>query len=188
MRIIVLSHFLFDSKMKELHLDDSNVESTNMSFISILNTEECLKYYLDEADAKHYFSGHSNVLNVDFDDISNDIIYKGHHFKALTMEQAETVYNFIEKEISNGTECIYIHCRAGISRSRAVGEFIYRYCQSNGIEVDYADRDRYTSALNHGVLLRLQHVFWKKNKMMEYADDAMDYPERFTNPIPTVYD
>jgi hypothetical protein len=86
MKIEVLSQYLFDEKMKELKLNDENVENTNMAFISIIGTPECLTYYLDEGKTKHYFKDHPNVLNLDFDDIGDDVMYNGHHFKTMRME------------------------------------------------------------------------------------------------------
>ena len=185
MRIVVLSHYLFDEEMKKMGLDDRNVENSNMAFISIIGTSECLKYYLDEGDTKHYFADHPNVLNLDFDDISTDVMYNGYHFKAMRMEQAEKAIEFIENLIAksvNIPETIYIHCRAGMSRSRAFGEFIYRFCKENGFDVEYEDRNDYTTVLNHGVLRRLNHAYWKKHNMNEYAYGNADYPNDLINP------
>ena len=159
MTVEVLSQFHFDEKMKEMGFDDNNVENTNMAFISIIGTPECLNYYLDEGDTKHYFKDHENVLNLDFDDISTDVIYNGHRFKTMTMEQAEKTVDFIEKMFDKGVDDIKIHCRAGYSRSRAIGEFIYRLCREIGIEVTYTDRNDYTTMLNQGVLRRLEHAY-----------------------------
>jgi protein-tyrosine phosphatase len=178
-KIKVLSHYLFDEDMKKMGLTDDNVENTNMAFISIIGTPECLTYYLDEGDTKHYFKDHPNVLNLDFDDIGDDVMYNGHHFKTITMEQAEKTVEFIEKAIEKGVDEIKIHCRAGMSRSRAVAEFIYRYCNENDIEVDYSDRKDYTTMLNYGVLNRLMHAYWKKHKMNGYEDENADYPKDY---------
>lgn len=168
MKIEVLSHYLFDEKMKEMGFDDDNVENTNMAFISIIGTKECLKYYLDEEHTKHYFKDHSNVLNLDFDDIDDDIIYHGHQFKAMSIEQAKETVDFIENIIEKGICDVKIHCRAGMSRSRAIAEFIYRYCQENNIEVIYEERNNYTTLLNQGVLTKLNHAYWKKHKINGY--------------------
>ena len=181
-KIEVLSHYLFDEKMKDMNLNDDNVEYTNIAFISIIGTTECLKYYLEEENTKHYFGNHRNVLNLEFDDISEDVLYNGHHFKTMRMEQAEMAINFIEENIENGVESFIIHCRAGMSRSRAFGEFIYRYCKENGIDVDYSDRNDYTTMLNAGALTRLNHAYWKKHNMNEYEDGKKDYPEELVNP------
>ena len=184
-KLEVLSHYLFDEKMKEMNLNDENVENTNMAFISIIGTPECLKYYLDEEKTKHYFKDHSNVLNLDFDDIGEDVIYNGHHFKTMTMEQAEKTVDFIEAMIEKGVDEIKIHCRAGYSRSRAIGEFIYRYCIENGIEVEYSDRNDYTTFVNQGVLRRLSHAYWKKHKLEEYSEEGKEYPDDLVN-IPII--
>ena len=88
MKITVLSHYLFDKLMKEFKLNDENVESQDMAFISIIGAPECLEYYLDEGETKHYFGDHPNVLNLEFDDIEDDVMYNGHHFKTMRMGQA----------------------------------------------------------------------------------------------------
>jgi len=182
MRLKVLSHHLFDEEMKKTGLNDDNVENTNMAFISIIGTPECLIYYLDEGDTKHYFKNHTNVLNLEFDDIGQDVMYNGHHFKTMRMEQAEKTINFIEDNISKGIDTIIIHCRAGFSRSRAVAEFIYRYCKEKNIDVTYEDRDYYAAMYNHGVLLRLNHAYWKKHHINHYVNEGEDYPVELINP------
>ena len=180
-KVKVLSHYLFDRKMIELGLNDDNVENSNNAYISIIGTEECIKYWIQEND-RHYFKDHPNVLNLEFDDISDNVLYNGHLFQCMSMKQAESVIDFIEKYINEGVDTIYIHCRAGMSRSRAVGELIYRYCKDHEIELEYSDRDDYTTVLNHGVLRRLNHAYWKKHKENMYENDGEDYPEELINP------
>jgi hypothetical protein len=77
-KIVVLSHYLFDEKMREWGLNNQNVDNLkDTAFISIIGTRECLEYYLDESKTKHFFmNNHENVLNLDFDDISTDVDYK----------------------------------------------------------------------------------------------------------------
>ena len=74
-KIVVLSHYLFDEKMRECGLNNQNVDNLkDTAFISIIGTKECLEYYLDEGETKHFFmNNHENVLNLDFDDISTDV-------------------------------------------------------------------------------------------------------------------
>lgn len=182
MKIIVLSHCLFDGLMEEMGLNDTNVEKSNFAFISIIGTEECIKHYIMEDD-KHYFKDHANVLNLELDDCGEyDIMYNGHHFKTMTMEQAERTVDFIEDMINNGIRSFYIHCKAGYSRSRAVGEFIYRYCKENDIDVEYTDRVEYMAHLSDGVLRRLNHAYWKKHKLRPYEEDGQDYPHDLIEP------
>ena len=168
-KIIVLSHFLFDAKMRELMLNDNNVEDTNSAFISIIGTEECIKYWIKEDD-RHYFKDHPNVLNLEFDDIGTHVSYNGHLFKTMVIEQAEQTLEFIERMIKEGKDTFYIHCKAGVSRSRAFGEFLYRYCKENNIEVEYEDRDWYRTMLNTSILRKLIHAYWMKYKINQYAE------------------
>ena len=99
MKIEVLSHYLFEEKCKEDGLNDENVEDKKgKAFIDIIGTEECRRYYLME-EMQHYFNNFSNVLNLEFDDLSQDVEYDGHIFKAMTMEQAEKTVDFIENMI-----------------------------------------------------------------------------------------
>ena len=181
MELKVLSHYLFDEDMKKMGLNNDNVEKSNMAFISIIGTPECLTYYLDESNTKHYFGEHPNVLNLDFDDIEDDVIYNGHHFKTITMEQAEKTVDFIENVVNNNVSVIEGHCRAGMSRSRAIFEFIYRYCKEKSVEVEYNDRNDYTTMLNYGVLKRLNHAYWKKHHINGYEDENAKYPEELIN-------
>lgn len=89
-----------------------NEVKDDKAFISIIGTEECRKYYLEE-DTNHWFNNctEDNVLNLEFDDVNEDIvIWKGHTFYGITDEQAEQIVDFIEKH--KGKD-FYIHCRAG---------------------------------------------------------------------------
>lgn len=181
MKIEVLSHYLFDEDMIKMGLNDDNVENSDMAFISIIGTPECLKYYLDEKDTKHYFKDHPNVLNLEFDDIGEDVMYNGHHFKTMRMEQVEKAVDFIEKMIEKGVNEIICHCRAGMSRSRAFGEFIYRYCKEHDIDVEYDERNQYATRVNQGILRRLNHAYWKKHGLEEYAEEGKEYPDEFIN-------
>ena len=155
-KIFVLPHATFDRQMEEMGLNDDNVEDTDMAFVSIIGTPECLVYYFDEGDTKHYFKGHPNVINLDFDDISQDEIeWEGHIFKGLSMEQAEKLFEFIEKNID---KTFYIHCRAGFSRSQAVGNFINDF---------YKGEFKSDSLLPHpnkDVYRKLSRCYYKKYK------------------------
>ena len=181
MEIKVLSHYLFDEQMRQMGLTDDNVENTNMAFISIIGTQECIKYWIQEDD-KHFFKDHENVLNLDFDDIGDDVMYNGHHFKCMTMEQAERTVNFIERMIAKGVGTIICHCKAGFSRSRAVAEWIWRYCKEHDIDVHYEDRNDYTTMLNSNVLRKLNHAYLKKHRLDEYEDGNTDYPKDLVEP------
>ena len=50
-----------------------NEVKDDKAFISIIGTEECRKYYLEE-DTNHWFSNctEDNVLNLEFDDVNEE--------------------------------------------------------------------------------------------------------------------
>jgi len=165
-KVLVLSHTDFDELMMNRGVNDSNVEALDdEAFISIIGTKECLKYYLDEEETKHYFSdGHPNVLNLDFDDIGRDITWHGHEFKAFTEEQADMVIDFIEANIDKS---FTIHCRAGLSRSQAVAHAIKELYN------DYYNEDNtdFSSLLrdhaNKDVLAKIKRQFYKKYDFLQ---------------------
>ena len=128
-RIEVSSHALFEGRCKGLGVNDDNVESekfSNLAFIDIIGTKDSIEKYLHEDNTKHWFEKeHPNVLNLEFDDISEDEFeYNGIVFKGFTNEQAKKSYDFI---LANENKDFIICCRAGISRSQAFGNFIHDY-------------------------------------------------------------
>lgn len=165
--IRVLPHSRFDEELKSLGINDSNVESDagDKAFISIIGTPECLKYYLHEEDTAHWFKDdHSNVINLDFDDIEGDVVYEGHTFKAMTDEQAERLVKFIEDNL--GKDFI-IHCRAGVSRSQGVGAFIYDNYREHFSEEQPTMIRRWA---NQGVIAKLNKVLMRR----AYGDDIIE--------------
>jgi predicted protein tyrosine phosphatase len=79
-----------------------------------------------DRDNLHWFKkNHDNVLNLEFDDVESDVALDGKNkYKAFSEEQAREVAEFIDK---NKNKTFLIHCLAGISRSGAVGRFLYDY-------------------------------------------------------------
>lgn len=161
--ISVFSHNDFDEKMYRLGIDTDNVENErDKAFISIIGTPDSQKYYLEE-DVYHWFKNNTdNVLNLEFDDIGGEELkYKGVLFKGLTDEQAERIVDFIEK---NKGKNWYIHCRAGRSRSCAIGTYIL---DVYGEEFGYYRKEstKRGNALltpNIFVLTKLKRIYYKK--------------------------
>lgn len=161
--ISVFSHNNFDEKMYRLGIDTDNVENeTDKAFISIIGTPDCQKYYLEE-DECHWFKNNTdNVLNLEFDDIGEEELeYKGVLFKGLTDEQAEQIVDFIEK---NKGKNWYIHCRAGKSRSCAIGTYILdMYGEENGYyRTESTKRGNALLTPNIFVLTKLKRIYYKK--------------------------
>lgn len=106
-KAFVFSKRLFDNYMREHEICDANLPS-DMAVVSIGEPEE----------SEHYFQDSQQVLNIDFWDVND---YEVEGVKGLTDEQAETIHDFISNNIGKD---FYIHCRAGVSRSQAVGRFL----------------------------------------------------------------
>lgn len=159
--IEVLPQRVFDEKCEKEKLTDDNVEELkDMAFVSIIGTPECLIYYLDEGDTKHHFEKeHPNVINLDFDDIGYDEFeWEGHIFKGMSDEQAQRLFDFIEKNIDKSFR---IHCRAGFSRSQAVGNFI------NDFYPKQFKSDTLLSHPNKEVYRKLSRCYYKKYGLFE---------------------
>lgn len=80
-------------------------------FISILDDDEKEPLREDSENYKTWW----------FYDLEEDI----NNYKAITEEQAKEIFDFI-KSNSDKKE-LFVHCAAGISRSGAVGSFVYEY-------------------------------------------------------------
>lgn len=106
------------------------------AYISISATPECAEFWLnDKSESSHYLSSGEDVLNLEFDDLAEDKIYKGHTFKTITQKQAEELFMFIEDHLHMN---ILVHCKAGKSRSQGVFRYImdmysdyYEECEEN---------------------------------------------------------
>lgn len=128
-----------------------------IAFISILGTSESLKY-AGEEDNSHFFKKpNRSVLNVEFDDVDSDTNIDGYCFKAISQEQADEIFNFIENNVG---KTFLIHCRAGESRSAAVGQFIKEIYSDI-----YSDNKDDWKTYNHCVYRKLYRSFYNKNKL-----------------------
>lgn len=116
--------------------DEVEKRGSGWAYISISATPDCAKYWLkDETESEHFLEDGENVLNLEFDDLSQDFEYQGHVFKTITDEQAKRIVDFIEGHLEMN---ILIHCKAGKSRSQGVWRFIidmfpdyYSECEEN---------------------------------------------------------
>lgn len=157
--ITVFSKVLFDKFCKTHQYNDANIENINdTAFISIIGTENCQKYYLNEIE-EHYFKyNHPNVLNIEFDDIDANMMYKGYWFLTLSKLQAKELFNFIENNIEKN---FVIHCRAGMSRSGAIGTFIYNMYKEQ-FELNVVNSRNGKTTPNINVLTLLKEEYYNK--------------------------
>lgn len=163
MQIRTYSHSDFDVMCYKRGLDDNNVDNIKdtEAFISIICTPQCRKYYLED-DTDHWFKKeHPNVLNLEFDDVTEDVEWHGHTFLAMTEVQAKKCIDFIEQ---NEGKNFNIHCTAGISRSGAFSRFIFDFYNENNTynESDFEYFNRHIRPNNH-ILTLLKRTFYEKN-------------------------
>jgi predicted protein tyrosine phosphatase len=148
-KIFVLSKNNFDNFCLKNEITDSTVdEFYEICFISIHNTNDNWKYAFSE--------NHSNVLNLTFDDIEEDVAQKNAY--AFTSLQASELYEFI---LSNSDKSIFvIHCTAGISRSGAIGTFIANYFN---VDMEEFKMDNPYILPNSHVLKMLNFILWENH-------------------------
>ncbi|MFW6225742.1 MAG: hypothetical protein ACOC3V_02130 [bacterium] len=156
MEVHVLSKLEFIEFIKGSSINNDNVENMDILIISINDTTSDNKIVLDNK---------SNVKVLYFDDTDRDIVIPiiGSNdevkAKACTLEQAEELFYFIERNKHKNT-CI-IHCSAGISRSGAVGTFIVDYFNLDWFK--FKSNNPHIHPNNH-VLKLLKTVLNKKTK------------------------
>lgn len=93
----------------------------NVAVISIAGTKEIQEKYIQDNE-DHWFNEDENVLNLNFDDVSEDTVETDEFtFYGLTIEDARRTVEFIKNNIDKD---IYVNCRAGKSRSQAIVRFI----------------------------------------------------------------
>lgn len=156
------SHSHFNEMCEDIDVNDSNVDTfIDTAFISICCTDECRQYYLEDKTGHYFKQNHNNVLNIEFDDLTEDKEWNGYQFKALTEEQAKQIVDFIDL---NNSKKFYIHCTAGISRSGAVATFIRDFYLTKEEQKVFDLNNPHIRPNNH-VLTLLKRVYYKKNNM-----------------------
>lgn len=181
-QIIVLSHKDFDTFCHNNGYVDETVEKDDTkAFISIENTEECLKYYLEDDESKHWFeSDHPNVLNMDFDDLPCEHHdWHGHIFKGMSDEQADRMVEFIERNMEGEPRKDFIiHCRAGISRSQAVGMFLWAFYQEYFYDnVRWSQNSSEHEGYNRYVYFKLRNAYYKKHGSKQFRYETVRLQE-----------
>lgn len=95
----------------------------DVAYISISSTADCANTILgDINETNHYLPNSDKVLNLNFDDVTEDTIDYDKNgkqvlYKAITFEQAEQIVSFVE---NNNHKHLIIHCKDGKSRSQGV--------------------------------------------------------------------
>ena len=148
------SHREFDLECEKHGWSDSCLPP-DIAFISIIGTSECQKYYLGEKEEHFFKQSWPTVLNLEFDDVSEDsITWKGHTYYGLSMNQAEEIVKFIE---TNMGKHFWIHCRAGQSRSQGIVRYILD-CYPEVLWKTRPENPPHTP--NIDVLSKLKRIWW----------------------------
>jgi predicted protein tyrosine phosphatase len=104
MEILILPKANFKNKVVPI------VEShPDWCFISILDPDDKVALRENSKNYKTWW----------FYDLEEDV----QNYKAITHDQANEIVDFIEKNIDK--KKLFVHCTAGVSRSAAIGEFVY---------------------------------------------------------------
>jgi len=124
MKVIILNKREFAKFMEFNMIDDSNVESQNAMFISINQTYQEDEKWDVWGRTSYFKRQHSNVMIMHFPDVGE--MYHMRFPKdpnLFTKFKAKKLYEFIKR--NKDKNLAILHCAAGISRSGAVGTFIY---------------------------------------------------------------
>lgn len=141
----------------------------DVAYISISASEECAKeFFHDITEKDHYLKSADNVLNLEFDDITEDFTFTSETGKEVTYhtiseQQAEQVIDFVENNLNKH---IILHCRAGKSRSAAVAVAITTLFPDN-YAFNVYNRHNQCSTPNPDVLAKVKRAFYKKNGMFQ---------------------
>lgn len=138
-------------------------------YISISASEECaLEHFYDMTEANHYLPDADNVLNLNFDDITEDFTFKNEFgedvtYHAISPEQARKIIDFVDDNIGKH---IIIHCRAGKSRSQGVCRAIYD-CYGDKYEPNEFNLVNPCDTPNPDVLSKVKRSFYEKNGIFQ---------------------
>lgn len=127
MNIIVFNKREFNNFMTYSQINDENVESQDMFIVSINEFYKKDTLFADKYTTKSHFKRqHSNVMIEHFGDYHEDYIKRQTPhgtFGFFTEYKAKKLYEFIKR--NKDKSLAIIHCGAGVSRSGAVGTFIF---------------------------------------------------------------
>jgi predicted protein tyrosine phosphatase len=145
---------------------DLTKDCDDVAYISISASEECaLEHFYDVTEAHHYLPDADNVLNLNFDDITEDFTFKNEFgedvtYHAISEEQAKQVIDFVDKNLGKH---LIIHCRAGQSRSAACGVAI-ECCYGDIYKIEEHNT---CDTPNPDVLAKVKRAFYVKNNIFQ---------------------
>lgn len=153
MEVFVLNKEAFNRLMLNSNIDNENVEGINDHFFISIN---------DSSINKTYFENKRNVKVLFFDDVEEDIVHSKGTAKAFTEEQAEELFDFIQK--NKDKKICYVHCSAGISRSGAVGTFVNDYYGGDYYQFKKRHPHIHPNGLVLALLKREERKYYENNQ------------------------
>lgn len=138
-----MSRTKFNQWCAEQALLDENVGHNDVAIIEVLD------YAKNEHFKNHlpvYFREHDNALILQFDDTE---LTDNEEEKTFTKEDGEKVLEFTKN--NEHKKLFMIHCNAGISRSGAIGRFLFDYFKSKNFNVNFPEHN---SINPNGLVLR----------------------------------
>lgn len=126
MKIFILNKREFNKHMTYRCIDDSNVESQDAMFISINNPHDKDDYMSSVNVKSHFHKQHSNVLIMhfwDFGELASEDLLESGSYSVFNKYRAKKLLEFIYN--NRNKKFAFIHCQGGISRSGAIGQFIF---------------------------------------------------------------
>ena len=127
MKVIICNKREFNRFMEYNGITDDNVETKDMMFISVNHAISNVDFVHDTSKVQSYFKRqHPNVHIMHFGDYGENYVYKFIHEGPTGLfneYKAKKLYEFIKA--NKDKSIAIVHCAAGISRSGAVGTFIY---------------------------------------------------------------
>jgi predicted protein tyrosine phosphatase len=163
MKILIFGKRGFTKFMLYNNIDDSNVESQDIMIISInsaINRE--LLFDAQTTVQSHFKRQHSNVMIMHFGDYSEEFVNKIEHEGPTGIfndYKAQKLYRFIKANKHKKTAIV--HCGAGISRSGAIGSFIYDLYGKDDMTWDEFKRKNPQIQPNTHILKLLRKVYEK---------------------------
>ena len=148
---------------------DLSKNFNDIAYISISASEECaLEHFYDLSEKEHYLEDSDNVLNLNFDDITEDFTFKNMFgedvtYHTISEEQARQVIDFVDNNLGKH---FIVHCRAGKSRSQAVCRAIYD-CYGDIYEPNKFNRYNPCNTPNPDVLAKVKRAFYDKNEIFK---------------------
>lgn len=140
------------NRMVFMMFADLSKYCNDIAYISISASEKCaMEFFHDFSETKHYLPDSNNVLNLNFDDVTEDDIYP-----AISEEQATQIIDFVDRNLGKH---LIIHCRAGKSRSAACGAAI-EACYGDTYKIEPHNP---CNTPNPDVLAKVKRAFYEKN-------------------------